>query len=1313
MKKLLAIFVCMLMVVTLLPVTYYASTPVNLLVNGDFQTGAVAGSTNITGWTNTHATNKAGYGITDGEAYAVMVPASALYQNVVISEWAQGGGNFGYELSLDMEYNKGGFPAFEVKATFENGSNLTQRVNVVRNAADVADKKSQIHATLWQWNELKYDLSWITQSRSDKLTAIGVTLIAGGAGCNFDNVYLKSTGEEYIRNGGFESVNPAKTAADEWGNMTTWTNGSVLSLVKASDNAANVHSGNYAVKMDTRAGDNPFLAQQNIPVSERCRYRLSFWYKGTTTSSGMNVKFEMWGDGQYVKEMYSSSFTSAQAWTYAEYEFYVADGADTLTIMPRTYSEGTVIYLDDISLKLIEGPKQFEMQTDWIFYYQEFDEATVTLKMDAFYTDTGYTVDIAILNGDVKEVEEQNLTFTQNTLVKEMDISELDKKVEYTLRATIKDNRGAIVETISEKIYRIDRPTSITQDGVYMVDGKPFSPVMAYHFDLNDYEDAAAAGVNVIQWAPSNGLDRDTSLAELDNIHAKGLKAAVVCYWGMRPAGHSANAANIAQFVEYIKDHPAVFCYMVMDEPFSHAASFGGEEAMKDILRNSYKTIRTIDDAHPVFLCEDQKGRYSLSAKYVDCLGIDPYPGTEDFSKHVGDMTLAAVEGARGVKPVYAIVQAFSWKGITPTAEMLRAELYQALMGGAHGVGYYTWVPDDPTLDSDLNEGRYWNTMVSTYEKDMPHLFAHYGRGEFETVTKSYTNLLWYEVWRDGADIYAAVLNRSSSAASAQVPLTKNGAQLPASTGLSVINGATGGVTLQNSVLNVSLNPYQAVLCKLTSPDLDTQNVLTNGGFSDGLTGWGNESAVVQLVAKPAAEGEDNYVHLLPNIDANGNNIAGAGSVDQIYSGINEGEVYLLEVKYKANTAGWAYLNITNGAWAKIVDETLPATGQGTLANVPWATYKKLVRVNSEMDILRVSLRAHPWSTGAEGVMYDNVRLVKMDVDEEKNYIVNPGFEYSKSGDTEIVGWNSVQGGAYVAEPSAVAEYASTDGGKNAVRVYNTNENTAAGISQTVTIEGGEDVYTDPTNYSWHLTFDSYESGSTTAVTVTVNTASGQSASNTWETGYDLYADDSNNIGGGMYRHNICLNDLAAELTGAVKKITVQFTTYGEGVWDNIRLIPVHTPGGNYALNPGFEDVTDGIPAVWTFANTTAAQALITDGGGTEGTNYIALSEMARADGAIPGTVINAPGEYILSFDYKQLGTDGFIKIEDLANGSTVFSTSMGEATGTDEENLQWQEFSCTFTLTTEHSNGIRLMMRNGSDENLCYYDNIRIERAE
>ncbi|MBR5218132.1 MAG: carbohydrate binding domain-containing protein [Clostridia bacterium] len=1310
MKKIVAILVCVLMMVTVLPVTYYASTPVNLLMNGDFQTGAVAGSTNITGWTNTYSACEAKYGITDGDAYAEMIPTgSRLYQRVSINEWAQDGSNFGYELSLDMEYNKGGYPAFEVEATFENGSVVTQRVSVVRNAADVTDAKSQIHATLWQWNELRYDLSWITQGRTDKLTAIGVALISGGAGCNFDNVVLKSTGENYINNGGFENVNAAKTAANQWGNFGTWSKGSVLSLVKASDNANNVHSGSYAVKMETRAGDNPFIVQTGIPVSERCKYRLSFWYKGTTTSSGMNVKFEMWGNGQSVKDLYSDSVTTSADWKYKEYEFYVADGVDAVTVMPRTYAEGTVIYLDDISLKLIEGPKQFDMQTDWVFYYQNYNQATVTLTMDEFYSDTGYSVDMVILDGDETVVQQRNLHFTNNSLVKKMDISSLDKKVEYILRAIIKDNRGAIVETISEKIYRIDRPTSITEDGVYMVDGKPFNPVLAYHFDLNDYEDAKQAGVNVIQWAPSNGLDRETSLAELDNIHAKGLKAAVVCYWGMKPAGHSDNADRIAQFVEYIKDHPAVFCYMVMDEPFSHASSFGGEEAMKDILRISYKTIRTIDDAHPVFLCEDQKGRYSLSAKYVDCLGIDPYPGTEDFSKHVGDMALAAVEGAKGVKPVYAIVQAFSWKGITPTAEMLRAELYQALMGGAHAVGYYTWVPDDPSLDTDLNEGRYWDTMVSTYQKDMPHLFAHYGRGEYPTITKSYTNLLWYEVWQNGADIYAAILNRSDSAATAQVPL---GLQLPTSSVVEIVNGGdiSAAELVNLSALNVNLSPYQAILCKISSPELDTENLLVNGGFADGISGWGNESSVVRVVEKSGTGGADNYVHLLPNIDANGNNVAGAGSVDQIYSNVTEGEVYLLEAKYKANASGSAYINVTNSAWTKIVDETLPATGQGALQNTPWSTYRKLIRVSDAMDIIRVSLRAHPWNTGVDGVMFDNVRLVKMDVATEENYIVNPGFEYDRSGETAISGFDTT-GEVYVAEPSETAEYTSTDkNGKKVARAYG-SDGAPAGISQTVSIDSAEKVYENHTDYSWHLTFDDFQSGYGTTVEITIQGASGQSVSESLVTGYDLTADDSNNVADGMYRYNICLNELADTLGQPVKKITVELTTEGEGAWDNIRLIPVYTPDGNYALNPGFEQLENGNPVSWSFALTTAGEALKTDGGGTEGTNYIVLSQMARADGSIPGTVLHAPGEYNLTFDYKQLGTDGFIKIEDLANGSTVFECSMGEATGTDEENLEWREFTCTFTLTAAHSNGIRLLMRNGADGNLCYYDNIRITR--
>ncbi|MBR5219242.1 MAG: carbohydrate binding domain-containing protein, partial [Clostridia bacterium] len=631
---------------------------------------------------------------------------------------------------------------------------------------------------------------------------------------------------ELIVNPGFESVNASQTAANSWGGFSTWRNGSVLSLVKKSDNADNVHSGDYAVKFETKAGDNPFFSQQVSGLYARCKYRISFWYKIENLGSGsggVNVKIEQNG-GDY----YSASFKTKGGWRYATHEFYMYENTRWANIMPRTYTEGDIIYLDDISLVCLEGPEQFDMQTDWVFYYDEFDKGTVTVNVDPFYDASGYTADFKITNGVRKYGVVNGLTFTDNKLVHTFDLTELKKKTEYTMTVTVRDGQGDPIQTLTQYIYRIDRPTNIREDGVYMVDGKPFEPMIAYHFDLNDAENAVRAGVNVFQWGTPS-LDAEKCLADLDEIQQKGMMAAVVCYWGMKPAGHPDNQENIKKLVEIVKDHPAVFCYMVMDEPFSHASGFGGVDAMEDLLRNSYKIIRMIDDKHPVYLCEDNPSRYPTSIKYVDTLGIDPYPGDGDFGNVVAERTSLAVEAAQGVKPVYSVVQSMSWKGVIPDGPMLRTQLYQAMMSGAQCVGYYPWVPDNAELDKILSQSRYWDTMLSFNDYDKPILYGYYARGEYEEFASYKDNNMWYDIFTDGDIYYLAVSSKKSTPTRVSVSLQNNkGDIVPRDYVMSVVNGGNiEDAVRDKNWVDIDLDRYGAVLYRFEKPTTGDEKVLT------------------------------------------------------------------------------------------------------------------------------------------------------------------------------------------------------------------------------------------------------------------------------------------------------------------------------------------------------------------------------------------------------------------------------------------------------------------------------------------------------
>jgi len=652
-------------------------------------------------------------------------------------------------------------------------------------------------------------------------------------------------GVNLLKNSGFETV--SGNAADGWSGFGTWNNGSTISMV--TGDSCPVDSGNNCVKIDVSANnDNPFISQ-NVPIIKGgCKYSVTFWLKGVTTQK-MTVKIGEYGaDGKVVKEHYSPEFDATANWRCLEYQFYAQKDAASISVMPRGYKEGTVIYVDYVRIIALEGPVQFDMQTDWVFYYEEFDKSEVTFTMNDFYDDPGYRVDFEIKRGPVTYSQSKGNRLVDGKIEQVLDISRLPKKAECNLNAIIYDEKGEYYKTVIRPIYRIDRPTALTKDGVYMVDGKPFEPVFAYHFDMKDAADAVKAGVNVIQWAPSNGLDRDITISELDAIHAAGLKAAVVCYWGMQPAGSDRNKDLIPGFVEMIKDHPAVFCYMIMDEPFAHNPN------VEDELRNSYKIIRMRDDKHPVYCCESIPDKYRVTAKYVDILCADIYPGKGDFSKDVADTASRAKVGTEGIKPLYVLVQSMSWGGIIPDGPMLRTQLFQAILAGAKAVGYYPWVPDNPEIDVNLNVSRYWDTMVSFHEIDQPLLYSYFGRDEHEQYNVYHGNNYWYESWVADGGIYYALISRSPIGAIATLSVVgADGEKLIENYDVEVINGDdTPAIAKNGNGFTVHMDGYHAAIYKvIPGAKNDSQTVhgnqVINGDFETGaaegnesITGWTN-----------------------------------------------------------------------------------------------------------------------------------------------------------------------------------------------------------------------------------------------------------------------------------------------------------------------------------------------------------------------------------------------------------------------------------------------------------------------------------------
>jgi len=785
---------------------------INLITNGSFEEGSIAGSTEIYGWTQTKADNLYDIRTRDRD---YLIPADdggqfVIYSNggAVLRQTVELADGADYVLNQDKYtfilsfsgYAAGWQPKGIVTVTAHTKEGRSVPATYSGGAHFTADKT-------WTMNDASLDLAELLNALGDTAVKFDVELKSTSGEMAWDSVCLtpvytggREKKENLLQNGSFEDINQnglpeGWDAADSWdGRYTTLAEGDGEMCI-----------GRRAAKIVSKGYDRPRIGRNAVAEGNNT-YRLSFWYKGSTYNLGFRIELEEYkgnSGSDYLGIQSTPLYTSADNWTYVEHIFYTKADTKRVYVMPRVTSSDATIYIDDICLEFVKsGPEQFKMETDWVFYYQEYKEASVTITMDKWYEDTGYTIDLSLA-----DFKEENLSFENGRLDYKIDITGLTKKKAYRLCATIKNSSGEEVQSLAQNIYRFDRPTAIGKDGVYRVDGKSFDHVTVYHmYDVADYEAAAQGGINVVGWYPYRSVE--TLLSELDYIQSLGMMASVSLGRFMLPAGHPKNAEWTAATVEAIKDHPAIFGYSVMDEPFSHDA-FADRH-----LEESYRIIRSICDVHPVYLCADHS--YRRSSKYVDILEIDPYPGNgHDFATYVADKTAEAVEGTMGERPVYTTIQAFSWADGTPTAEQVRTQLFQSLMAGAQGLGYYTWEPHDENVDEYLHKGRYWDMITAFAQNEQQLLFDCYSRGE--SVFSHREDTLWYDIFITDGEIYAVVLNRTSEKKDARILLQNTDGDYE----IEDISGKRVDAIKQDSGFKLPLDGYGAAIYKLTPEKSD------------------------------------------------------------------------------------------------------------------------------------------------------------------------------------------------------------------------------------------------------------------------------------------------------------------------------------------------------------------------------------------------------------------------------------------------------------------------------------------------------------
>jgi hypothetical protein len=638
-------------------------------------------------------------------------------------------------------------------------------------------------------------------------------IVAGTSQASAANI-----GDDLMLNGGFEQNDMA--IPEYWEAMGGWEN---PTFTLSSDAA---RSGTKGMLVQTAQATNPWL-MQIVPVEEGATYDISAWLKATgVQGQGVGFKLEYYRGNEAISANHILGFDKTHIlpsnqltgdWQQLDVPVTAPPEAELVKVYVRLYGTGSV-YFDDVSFTLLEHKPMIMLNTDQIIYYSHLTDGQVHVTLDSPAGQlSDKHLDVRIYN------EATNVTiatYSQAAVEGQMtfpfDPSQMVKEETYQVEVQVLDNANVLLETAKETIYRFDRPSMLQDDGTLLVDGEPFFAVGGYHVAPSDYPYLSEAGINVLQSSGTNNAE--VLQNELDTAEQYGLKLMVVLYNGMKV--HE-NAAMTEQFVTRFKDHPAVFAWMIMDEPLHNGKT-------KEELINANLIIRSIDKKHPIYMVEAPiTWAYDTTAKLADIFATDYYPLPDLPISLVGDHTALGKDAAGAGKPVWTVLQAMynSNHPYLPTIDEVRNMAYQSILNGAQGLAYYSLNEIGGFV---LRESALWPGLVQFKEElsRIGHLVT-----EAEQLNSGKSEAGEWALWQDGDDLYVMAVNTSGQSQQLTIPLGLTGyhAEL-------LYGGSQTSIDSQADALQVSLETNQALYYHIVPFETMIEQAMDAADEAEGLS---------------------------------------------------------------------------------------------------------------------------------------------------------------------------------------------------------------------------------------------------------------------------------------------------------------------------------------------------------------------------------------------------------------------------------------------------------------------------------------------
>ena len=677
-----------------------------------------------------------------------------------------------------------------------------------------------------------------------------------------------------VQNGSFEEGN--ENSAAHW----VGSNGSWDKTTFIATDPADVHSGSRAgiIRTTPEMTHYPYLSQVITEGIEGGReYVLSAWVKMKDVKPFHEavMKLEFYNCKEVSKKSAATSlgFAESPKYVFGDDEWHniklvceIPQETGLISMYVRFFAPGEVVY-DDIEFKLAKPAQQIDLNVYKTYVYTESETGTAFTKISTANApiEPGNYVEFSVKDKNRNVITTEQLPAASYVEWKFKTSLLAEKQKQYFIGAKYFDASGNLIEEAEdEEVYRYDRPKRMDANGNYIdpLTGKIWYPSLGYSpSNEHDVLYMMSVGCNTFKATGNvNKWDPEALLKQLDWYQEIGAKMCLSLY--LPPVGYKTSEEKVRAVVTAVKDHPAVYGYMLLDEPSLQSGPSRQVKTFEhaiDTIRRGYRLIRDIDPNNLVYCLESAGATVAQMtevAKCTDVFALDPYPYQHETVPVYQTSRLGrAQEAMNGEFKLLSLMMAAAWKEnhyndniVTP--ECVQHQTYTALWAGAQEYGY---IPAHSDAGFKIETSPFREGVEAITKSGEQAIVREHFHGEKTTLFANYQGKdFWTRSWIDKkGDMYLVLLNMRTTDTVVDMPfVSDNGKVTINSATLTPINGSTEELTVTDGRIRTTLSDIQTILYKVTpSEEVDRELVLQDAFDDMGAHEWAKE-AVEALNAK-------------------------------------------------------------------------------------------------------------------------------------------------------------------------------------------------------------------------------------------------------------------------------------------------------------------------------------------------------------------------------------------------------------------------------------------------------------------------------